>query len=198
MRLIADKVPSAVLFLHLDPSDPANPMFSIPELVKKYNLENRVVYSGMTASSGFPQSEMNNVYNSMDCFLLTTSGEGFGVPIIEAMSCGVPVVATDYTTTPELVKKTGAGLGINLSGVETLDLFAHNSKDYDKAVLNGTMTGSWEVERGMCDIEHGAKQVAWLHDNPLARQVMSDNGRAVVLKKYDFDIVAKQWEEAIK
>ena len=87
MRLIADKVPNAVLFLHLDPNDPAQPMWKISELVKKFNLENRVIYSGMSAVNGFPQSKMNEVYNVMDCFLLTTSGEGFGIPIIEAMAC---------------------------------------------------------------------------------------------------------------
>lgn len=198
MKLIADKVPNAVLFLHLDPNDPAQQMFNIQSLVAKYNLENRVVYSGMNAFSGFPQAEMNNVYNIMDCFLLTTSGEGFGVPIIEAMSCEVPVIATDYTTTQELVKDNGSGLGIKLAGVEILDLFAIDSKDYDIKSFNGTMTGSWEVERGMCDVEHCAKQVAWLYENPKDAKIMGLNGRKAVLSKYDFEIVGKQWDEILK
>jgi len=198
MRLIADKIPEAVLFLHLDPEDPAQQSWKINELVKKLNLENRVVYSGMSAFNGFPQSEMNNVYNVMDCFLLTTSGEGFGIPIIEAMSCEVPVVATDYTTTPELVINNQAGLSIKLSGVEVLDLFALKSQEYDKEVFNGTMTGSWEVERGICDIKHAAKQVKFLHDNPITRKLLGSNGRKAVLTKYDLPVVMKQWEEALK
>ena len=32
-----------------------------------------------------------------------TTGEGFGMPLAEAMSCEVPVVAVDYTTTKELL-----------------------------------------------------------------------------------------------
>lgn len=198
MSIISKQIPNAVLFLHLDPNDIANQMFSIPELAKKYGIENRVHYSGMSSHAGFPQSQMNDLYNLMDCFLLTTSGEGFGVPIIEAMSCQVPVVATDYTTTPELVIKNNCGLGINLSGVETIDLFAHHSKEYDEAVFNGTMTGSWEVERGICDIQHAALQVKFIHDNPDIAKKMGEKGRSAVLTKYNFEIVGKQWEEVLK
>jgi len=198
MRLIADKIPNAVLFLHLDPNDPAQQMFNIPNLVQKYNLENRVVYTGMNAFHGFPQNRMNELYNVMDCFLLTTSGEGFGVPIIEAMACEVPVVATDYTTTQELVKENNAGLGIKLSGVEILDLFALDSKEYDIKSLNGTMTGSWQVERGFCDIEHCAKQVEYIYNNPKWAKLMGHSGRRAVEEKYDFEIVGKQWEKILK
>jgi len=197
MRLIADRIPNAILFLHLDPNDPAQPMFRINSLVEKYNLQNRVVYSGMEAFKGFGWDKMNDIYNLMDVFLLTTSGEGFGIPIIEAMACGVPVVATDYTTTPELVKAHNAGLGIKLSGVEELDMFSMSSQDYDKASFNGTMTGSWEVERGFCDIEDCADKIEMLFKYPMMRKDMGKNGREAVLKYYDFDIVAKMWEDLI-
>ena len=197
MRLIADKIPNAVLFLHLDPNDPAQQLFSIPNLVKRYNLENRVVYSGMNAFQGFPQNKMNEVYNVMDSFLLTTSGEGFGVPIIEAMSCEIPVVATDYTTTPELLIKNKAGLGIKLSGVETQSV-DKDYKEYDVDVMNGTMTGSWHVERGMCSIVDTAKQIEWLYKNPVKASEMGRNGRKAVIKKYDFKVVGKQWEKILE
>jgi glycosyltransferase involved in cell wall biosynthesis len=197
MKLVAEKIPNAILFLHLDPKDPAQPMFQIHELVKKHNLENRVVYSGMSAHSGFPQSEMNNIYNLMDCFFLSTSGEGFGIPIIEAMSCQVPVLATDYTTTQELIKDNKAGLGIKLSGVEQLDLFKLNQVEYDKLSLNGTMTGNWEVERGLCDIEHAACQIKFLYDHPQIAKSMGESGRNAVLTKYNFDLVGKAWEKII-
>lgn len=197
MKLIADKIPNAVLFLHLDPNDPAQQLFAIPNLVRRYGLENRVVYSGMNAFQGFPQCEMNNVYNVMDCFLLTTSGEGFGVPIIEAMSCEIPVVATDYTTTPELVLENKSGLGINLSGVEEIDMFNTDLKDYDMRSINGTLTGSWQVERGMCSVIDCAKKVEWLYKNPVRSQDMGRNGRKAVLEKYDFRVVGKQWENLL-
>src|SRR3990167_9159398 len=76
MYYVKDKIPNAVLFLHLDPNDPAQ-IFPIQSLIQRYNLENRVIFSGMSALKGFPQSEMNNVYNLFDVFFLSTSGEGF-------------------------------------------------------------------------------------------------------------------------
>lgn len=198
MRIIADKIPNAVLLLHLDMDDPAQPVFQIRELVKKYNLENRVVATGMKAHQGFPKEKMKEVYNLMDCFLLTTSGEGFGIPIIEAMACGVPVVATDYTTTPELVLQNNAGLGIKLSGTETIDMFEKHSKEYDMAKLNGTLTGSWEVERGICDIYDCAEKVEFIYKNPKKAKEMGENGVKAVKEKYDFKKVGEAWDKIIQ
>lgn len=40
-------------------------------------------------------SIMPNFYKSFDCFVLPTRGEGFGLPFIEAMACGVPVIGPE-------------------------------------------------------------------------------------------------------
>jgi glycosyltransferase involved in cell wall biosynthesis len=197
MAKLKDKLPNAVLLLHLDPNDPAQQMFNLPSLIQKYNSENRIIFTGMKAHKGFPWNKMNEVYNLMDVFLLTTSGEGFGIPIIEAMACQVPVLATSYTTTPELVEQTKAGLGIKLSGVEEIDLFKENSKDYDMKVLNGTLTGTWEVERGLCDIDDAVNKLVWMYNNPRELEVMGLNGRKAVLEEYDFEKVGKRWEDEI-
>ena len=198
MRLIANKIPNAVLFLHLDPNDPAQQIFQMRSLIQKFNLENRVVFSGMNAHQGFPDKEMVNIYNIMDCFLLTTSGEGFGIPIIEAMACEVPVVATRYTTTEELVEQNKAGYGISLAGCESIDLFKLHSKEYDYKCMSGTITGTWEVERGLCDIEDATNKVIRLSCSSCLREEMGKNGRDAVMKKYDFKIVAEQWEKLLK
>lgn len=197
MRLVADKIPNAILFLHLDPNDPAQPMYKIHDLVIKYNLENRVIYSGMNSFNGFPQSMMNSVYNVMDCFFLSTSGEGFGIPIIESMSCKVPVVCTDYTTTQELIKDNNSGLPVKLAGIGLVDLWAHHSKKVDEMCFPGTMTGSWEVERGQCDCMHASNQIKYLYDNPKLAKLMGENGRKSVIEKYDFKLVGEQWEKLL-
>jgi glycosyltransferase involved in cell wall biosynthesis len=199
MALLKETIPNAVLFLHLDPHDPANGMFNMMSMIKKLDIENHVVFSGMDPMKGFPDSKMNEIYNLFDCFLLTTSGEGFGIPIIEAMSCEVPVLMTDYTTCQELVKDNNAGLGIQLSGVQNIELFNVNSKAYDSIVMDGTMTGTWDVERGFCSITDAVNKIIYLAQNPTLREEMGKNGRKAVLEQYDFNkVIGPMWEELIK
>ena len=49
-------------------------------------------------------SWLAEIYNGFDVFCLPTKGEGFGLPIIEAQACGVPVILTNTTSCPELCK----------------------------------------------------------------------------------------------
>lgn len=198
MYKLKDKIPNAVLLLHLDPQDPAQQMFNVPSLIQKYGLENRIVFTGMKAHKGFDWDKMNDVYNLMDVFLLSTSGEGFGIPIIEAMACEVPVLATDYTTTQELVKDTCAGLGILLSGCNEIDWSRLDTKEADFLCLDGTMTGSWEVERGLCSIDDGVKKLEFMYANPKELKLMGMMGRRAVLQTYDFNKVGEAWEKILE
>ena len=43
-----------------------------------------------------PVSDMPRLYHSADCFVLPTRGEGWGRPLMEAMACGLPVVAPTF------------------------------------------------------------------------------------------------------
>jgi glycosyltransferase involved in cell wall biosynthesis len=49
---------------------------------------------------------MAAIYSSFDVLLAASAGEGFGIPVIEAQACGVPVIVSDFSAQPELV---GAG-----------------------------------------------------------------------------------------
>lgn len=46
----------------------------------------------------FSDYEMPTLYRSTDCFILSTRGEGWGMPILEAMACGLPVIATNWSS----------------------------------------------------------------------------------------------------
>ena len=70
-----------------------------------------------------------------------------------------------------------------------------DSKEYDNLVANGTMTGGWEVERGIMDIDDAAQKIIHLYQNPEMRLQMGKNGRKAVLEKYDFKtVIAPAWK----
>ena len=54
------------------------------------------------------QDRLKDIYGSCDAWLFGSRSEGFGLPILEAMACRTPVIATPAGAAPELV---GAGGG---------------------------------------------------------------------------------------
>jgi glycosyltransferase involved in cell wall biosynthesis len=41
-------------------------------------------------------ADMRKIYNAVQCYIMPTRGEGFGIPYAEALACQTPVIATDY------------------------------------------------------------------------------------------------------
>jgi glycosyltransferase involved in cell wall biosynthesis len=48
--------------------------------------------------------QMRTWYRSLDVLMACTYGEGFGVPIVEALSCGIPVIGTDCSAITEKIR----------------------------------------------------------------------------------------------
>jgi len=55
---------------------------------------------------GIPQPVIAEIINCFDVLAMPSMGEGFGIPLIEAQACGVPVITTEWTAMTELC---GAG-----------------------------------------------------------------------------------------
>jgi glycosyltransferase involved in cell wall biosynthesis len=55
-------------------------------------------------SSGYSDDAMAKMYNACDVTMACSLSEGFGMPIIESMACGTPVVAGNYTSMTELLQ----------------------------------------------------------------------------------------------
>lgn len=52
---------------------------------------------------GLPQEALAAMYSAAEVLLAVATGEGFGVPVIEAQACGLPVIVGNWTASPELV-----------------------------------------------------------------------------------------------
>lgn len=56
------------------------------------------------------QEQIAKIYQSADVWLFPSDQEGFGLPILEALSCGTPVIATPAGAAPELLTEGGGSL----------------------------------------------------------------------------------------
>jgi glycosyltransferase involved in cell wall biosynthesis len=65
--------------------------------IKKLNLKKEVIFLGYV-----PQEEIINLYNAADLFVFPSLYEGFGLPPLEAMACGCPVVVSNTSSMPEV------------------------------------------------------------------------------------------------
>jgi glycosyltransferase involved in cell wall biosynthesis len=56
---------------------------------------------------GWNQADLVTLYNAADIFVSTSYGEGFGLTLAEAAACGVPIVAQNVSSIPEVVGPGG-------------------------------------------------------------------------------------------
>lgn len=54
-----------------------------------------------------PFERENEFLNSLDIFVYPSLAEGFGQPVLEAMACGLPVIANNISSLPEVVRNGG-------------------------------------------------------------------------------------------
>jgi glycosyltransferase involved in cell wall biosynthesis len=60
------------------------------------------------------QARLAELHRGADCFVLPTRGEGWGMPILEAMACGLPAIATNWSGPAEfLTEENGYPLPIS-------------------------------------------------------------------------------------
>lgn len=62
------------------------------------------------ANYGFEEDEMRKIFGIADVHCITSEGESFSLPVIEACACGIPNIFPNHTTGPELIGKPKTGL----------------------------------------------------------------------------------------
>jgi glycosyltransferase involved in cell wall biosynthesis len=122
------------------------------QVMRELNLEDRVYFPGWIEHGDLPA-----VYSLADLFALPSLYEGFGIPLIEAMACGCPIVTADTCAPPEVVE--GSGCLVDPLSVE--DIAAGMLKVLRDAPLRADM-----IAKGL----ERAKAFSW---DRCARQVLA-------------------------
>ncbi len=102
----------------------------LQEMVSRYELEG-VVFVGHV-----DQDDLNAYYSLADVFVCLSEHEGYGVPLVEAMSFGVPVIAYDAGAVAETLR--GGGILLEEKRPELVSELLHlvlSEKGFREAVL---------------------------------------------------------------
>ena len=99
----------AVFMPHMCFYDPMG--WNLFEIFDIYDMKKSLVYFLAVANAEsnidlMPEKDLVSVYNICDVFVLI-SGEGFGLPTLEAMACGKPCIVLDHSANTELVQGRG-------------------------------------------------------------------------------------------
>jgi len=80
-----------------------SPLFPDPRcLTGKLGLDDKVVFTGWV-----PEEDKPALLSGATAFVFPSLYEGFGLPAIEALACGTPVIASNRTSLPEVVGDGG-------------------------------------------------------------------------------------------
>ena len=70
------------------------------KLIRKLGLQNDVTFK-----SNLTKNEIKDCYSKSSIAIVSSLYEGFGYPVIEAMSCEIPLIATNVSSIPELTSE---------------------------------------------------------------------------------------------
>ena len=93
------KVPQKLIITGIDPYKKMN---WLKDVIAKYEMENEVFYLGRVPGQHLPY-----LYSGADAVAYLSSYEGFGLPVLEAMAAGCPVLSSNRSSLPEVVGDAG-------------------------------------------------------------------------------------------
>src|SRR4051812_42786723 len=103
--LFARDRPNARYFVHTDMAeDGYEAGIPLRPLMASLGILDKVLFCDQERYryGGFPAEYMRTYYNSIDVLNAVSNGEGFGIPVLEAQACGVPVLLGDWCAHEDL------------------------------------------------------------------------------------------------
>lgn len=167
-KMFLEKVPNACIYIHSNPEFPGG--FNFKQYANFIGIGDKLLIPDIyDMNFNITKERMGLVYNTFDVLVAPSISEGFGIPIIEAQSCGVPVIVNDFTSMPELIRD-------KLTGYKT-------KVAYKRFSPQGSYMGIPDVQ----DIYNG---LMFIHSQN--REKMSLAARSHIIDKYDTDKIFKE------
>jgi glycosyltransferase involved in cell wall biosynthesis len=89
------------------------PTAELTDCIEHLHITQRVYFAGVVR-----ETELPSLYRGAEALVFPSLYEGFGLPILEAMGCGTPVVTANVTAMPEVAG--GAALLVDPTSVEQI------------------------------------------------------------------------------
>lgn len=173
--------PDALLHLHTDPDDPFTKSgqysYDIRADIRHFGIEGQVRFSrGFTLApgSGLSLEELALLYKAADVHLLASSGEGFGLPTLQAAAAGAVPMASAYSASQELVEGHGEAIGV---------------REWSETEFG--------IRRAMIDIDDAAGILARYYDDRQLLRERSAQSRRFALG-YGWNDVLGQWDRLLR
>lgn len=122
----------------------------------------------------FSWDDMPRLYDSMDCFVLPTRGEGWGFPVIEAMACGLPVICTNWSGPTEFINEQNS-FPVRIEGLEPIPNFAYNEVCFQN--------GNWAKP----SVSHLAELMRYVYDHRDEAREKGKAARAYVAEHFTWE-----------
>lgn len=107
---------------------------------------NILISQGKARMLGYvPDNDLPYLYSGARSLIFPSLYEGFGLPILEAMACGTPVVASDSSSIPEVIGD--AGVLVDVGDVETMKTSIERICEDDKEFSRLSSLGIIQAEK---------------------------------------------------
>jgi glycosyltransferase involved in cell wall biosynthesis len=128
---------------------------STMERAERSPYRSEIVFPGF-----IPEEDLPTLYSAAEAFAFPSHYEGFGLPVLEAMACGTPVVASRASSLPEVVGDAGMQVDPDdsehlASALELLALNPEMRADFSTRGIARASTFTWEAAAEvMLDVYH--------------------------------------------
>jgi len=169
-----------LVFLWLKANFPILPR-RIDELKEKTALDPRI----RVIDQDLPEIDILGLYQKSDAFIFPSRAEGFGLPALEALACGLPVAAINYSGQTEYLKEIeGLYLPI-IYHMEDIEDPLYES--FVKEVFAGEHFGQWASP----DIKSLGNQMQQIYGNFTHWKTKALQASEIVKVKFDWGSIAR-------